>query len=152
MALHDLGAGQPLVFRPQAAAGVAVAVAAVDSLQSQSGAAGGSGRVELSSAAGAGSIITSRGMKCSLALLPTGQLVLSNISDRARPAPLWRSLVPVLGAAPFRLALSAAGGLAVLASGGSGAGAWSSQTGCLLGAGPHVLQVGCPPACPPAAV
>jgi hypothetical protein len=143
MALHDPGQGRPLVFIAQAAGSGSVGVASVSSLQSQG--------VELSSAAGAASIITSRSLLCSLALLPTGQLALSNISDRARPAPLWRSPVPAQGTAPFRLVLLAAGSLAVLDSQGSGAGAWSSQTGCLLGAGPFVLQVRCPCLRPPAA-
>ncbi len=140
LVLHDPGEGQPLMFVAQAAASRPVGIASVSSLQSQGTSAAGT-MVELSSAAGSGSSIASRGLKCSLALLPTGQLALSNISDRARPVLLWKSAVSAQGTAPFRLVLSAAGSLAVLDSRGSTAGAWSSQTGCLLGSAPFLLQV-----------
>jgi hypothetical protein len=146
MPLQDPGRGQPLVFGSQTATSRSVSVASMDTMQSQ-GSAAGSAAVDLSSAAGAGSILVSRGFTCSLALLPTGQLVVSNITNRAQPVPLWRSATPAQGSAPFRMVLSAAGSLAVLDRSGSGAGAWSSQTGCLLGTGPYVLQVGAQCAC-----
>jgi hypothetical protein len=141
MPLQDPGQGKPLVFGAQTAASRSVSVASMDTMQSQ-GSVAGSAAVELSSGVGAGSILVSRGFKCSLALLPTGQLVVSNITDRAQPVTLWRSTTPAPDSAPFRLVLSALGSLAVLDRSGSGAaGAWSSRTGCLLSPGPYTLQV-----------
>jgi hypothetical protein len=136
IALQDPGSGLPLLFAVQST-GSSVSVAPVTTMQSQ----GANAAVELSSAAGAGSILVSSGLMCSMALLPSGQLVVSNISNRAQPVPLWTSPMPTQGSAPFRLVLSPLGSLAVLDSSGAGAGAWSSQTRCQLGPGPFLLQV-----------
>jgi hypothetical protein len=150
--LLDPGSGLPLLFSSVAGAGAAVLGLPLDSLQAQASA--GAATVQLSSAAGAGSILASRSVRCALRLLPSGQLALHNLTaGLQRPELLWSSATPAAGVPPFRLLLSAVGGLAVVDSqGGGGSGAWASQTGCALGSGPFSLRVGRKVAAAPAAV